>query len=197
MKPPTGGPMRGPISAGMVSQAIAVTSSALGAVRRITRRPTGTIMAPPAPCTTRESTTESSVVERPQSIEPSVNTTIAAENTLRAPNLSAAQPESGMNTASARRYEVSASFSATGSSCRSAAIAGRAVESTVPSRFSIKSAVATMSGVSTVKEVKDTRLSGGGAFGRERDAWLAQNCRSAQAALKARARWLARPPPMN
>ena len=103
MKPPTGGPIKGPISAGIVSQAIAVTSSAFGAVRRITRRPTGTIIAPPAPCTTRDSTTERSVVERPQRIEPSVKTTIAAENTFRAPNLSAAQPESGMNTASARR----------------------------------------------------------------------------------------------
>ena len=52
-----------------------------------------------------------------------------------------------MNTASASRYEVSASFSAMGSSCRSLAIAGSAVEITVPSRFSMNSAQATMRAV--------------------------------------------------
>jgi hypothetical protein len=52
-----------------------------------------------------------------------------------------------MKIASERRYEVSASFSAIGSSPRSAAIAGSEVEITVPSRFSMKRAQATMSGV--------------------------------------------------
>ena len=49
MKPPSGGPITGPIRAGMVSQASAEISSAFGTVRRMTSRPTGTIMAPPMP----------------------------------------------------------------------------------------------------------------------------------------------------
>ena len=47
MKPPSGGPITGPISAGTVSQASAEISSAFGTERKMTRRPTGTIMAPP------------------------------------------------------------------------------------------------------------------------------------------------------
>ncbi len=47
MKPPSGGPSTGPIIAGMVSHAIAATSSLFGAERSSTRRPTGTIIAPP------------------------------------------------------------------------------------------------------------------------------------------------------
>ncbi len=41
----------------------------------------------------------SSEVEAPQRIEPTVNTTIAEQKTVRAPNRSATQPEAGMNTA--------------------------------------------------------------------------------------------------
>ncbi len=55
MKPPTGGPTSGPISAGMVSQAIAETSSRFGVARTSTRRATGVIMAPPMPCRKRAS----------------------------------------------------------------------------------------------------------------------------------------------
>ena len=38
--------------------------------------------------------------EAPHRIEPSVKTTIALQNTVRAPKRSATQPEAGMNTAS-------------------------------------------------------------------------------------------------
>ena len=38
-----------------------------------------------------------------QPIEPAMNTTIAARNTVRAPNRSAVQPLAGMNTASDSR----------------------------------------------------------------------------------------------
>jgi hypothetical protein len=55
-------------------------------------------------------------------------------------------------------------LSATGSSCKSTAIAGKAVAKTVPSRFSMNNAVATMSGVSNEKEDKARR------FRRERRA---------------------------
>ena len=56
MKPPSGGPITGPIRAGMVSQASEEISSDFGTLRRMTRRPTGTIMAPPRPCTMRKAT---------------------------------------------------------------------------------------------------------------------------------------------
>ena len=53
MKPPSGGPMMGPSSAGMVSHAIALTMSASVHGAQHTSRPTGTIIAPPMPCSTR------------------------------------------------------------------------------------------------------------------------------------------------
>ena len=83
----------------MVSQAIAATSSCRGAVRSSTSRPTGTIMAPPMPCSIRAPTRKPSVSARPHSIEPMVNTAMAARNTVRVPYRSAIQPLAGMNTA--------------------------------------------------------------------------------------------------
>ena len=62
MKPPSGGPITGPISAGMVSQASAEISSAFGTVRRMTSRPTGTIMAPPMPWMMRNRTKSGSAL---------------------------------------------------------------------------------------------------------------------------------------
>ena len=144
MKPPSGGPITGPIRAGTVSQASAEMSSAFGTVRRMTRRPTGTIMAPPMPWTMRNRMKSGSPWAKPQAAEPSVNTTMAARNTVRAPNRSAIQPLKGINTASESKYEVSASFSAIGSWCRSAAMAGKEVAITVESIVSMKSATATM-----------------------------------------------------
>ena len=103
MKPPTGGPTSGPISAGMVSQASASTSSDLGTVRSRMMRPTGTIMAPPMPCRPRAATRPPSEVAKPQASEPRVKTAIATRNTWRAPNRSASQPLMGMNTVRLRR----------------------------------------------------------------------------------------------
>ncbi len=47
MKPPTGGPSTGPISAGIVTQVMMATSSRLSNERSSTSRPTGDIIAPP------------------------------------------------------------------------------------------------------------------------------------------------------
>ncbi len=85
MKPPSGGPSTGPISAGMVSQAIAATICCLETERRSNSRPTGSIIAPPMPCTIRASTRNASEGAKPHSTEPSVNTTMAARNTWRLP----------------------------------------------------------------------------------------------------------------
>src|ERR1700687_308308 len=88
-----------------------------------------------------------SEVAEPQSAEPVVKMTIATRNTVRAPKRSAIQPEIGIKTASVNKYEVSASLSAIGSSRRSIAIAGSAVEINVESSFSMKSAQATIRGM--------------------------------------------------
>ena len=85
MKPPSGGPITGPISAGTVSQASEPTSSCFGTECRMTRRPTGTIIAPPIPCTTRAKTSVAIESERPQRIEPIVKSAIARRKMVRAP----------------------------------------------------------------------------------------------------------------
>ena len=85
MKPPTGGPTTGPISAGTVSQASEPTSSVFDTVRRITSRPTGTIIAPPMPWTTRAKTISPIELDSPHRIEPMVKMTIGeAEDRARA-----------------------------------------------------------------------------------------------------------------
>ena len=101
--PPSGGPTTGPSRPGMVRNAITLTISAFGTTPSMTPRPTGTIMAPPTPCTIRAATSWPSEPDRPQAIEPMVNTAIAAPNTLRAPNRSASQALIGMKMASDRR----------------------------------------------------------------------------------------------
>ena len=87
----------------MVSQASAEISSDFGTVRRMTSRPTGTIMAPPMPCRMRNRTKSGRPWAKPHAAEPRVKTTMAARNTVRAPKRSATQPLNGMNTASDRR----------------------------------------------------------------------------------------------
>src|SRR5579862_6961633 len=147
MKPPSGGPITGPTSAGTVTQAIALTSALLSIERSSTSRPTGVIIAPPAPCRMRAMTSSVTEEDSAQPIEPTMKTATAIENTMRAPKRSAVQPLAGMNTASDSRYEVMASFSVSGLVPMSAAIAGSEVEMTVESMFSMNRAVATMSGI--------------------------------------------------
>ena len=103
MKPPSGGPISGPIIAGIDTQAMALTSSRRSTVRTSTSRPTGVIIAPPMPCTMRARTNCEIELDSAQPIEPSTNTAMAARNTVRAPNRSAVQPLIGMNTASESR----------------------------------------------------------------------------------------------
>ena len=103
MRPPSGGPQIGPISAGMVTSAMALRSRRLSKLRTMINRPTGVIMAPPMPWTIRAKTNCSSECEAAQPIEPSTNTPIAARNTLRVPKRSAVQPLAGMPIASDKR----------------------------------------------------------------------------------------------
>ena len=103
MKPPTGGPSTGPISAGMVTHVITATISRLSKLRSMTRRPIGDIIAPPMPWTKRAITKSLSECAMAQPIEPHMKIAIATRNTLRAPNRSAVQPLAGMKIASASR----------------------------------------------------------------------------------------------
>ena len=64
---------------------MAVTSSSLATERSRTSRPTGTIIAPPRPCSSRAATSSGNELLSPHRIEPPRNTTIAARNTVRAP----------------------------------------------------------------------------------------------------------------
>ena len=101
--PPTGGPTIGPISPGMLSQAIASTSWLRGVMRTSTSRAIGVIIAPPMPCRNREPTKVKSEFEIAQATEPAMNTRIATRKTLRDPHRSAIQLEIGMKMASATR----------------------------------------------------------------------------------------------
>ncbi len=74
---PATGPSIGPIKPGMATKLIARISSDLGNVRTSVNRPTGTIIAPPNPCRTRQATSRWMLFETPQSNEPSVNVPIA------------------------------------------------------------------------------------------------------------------------
>ena len=116
MKPPIGGPTTGPSSAGMVSQAIAATSSVFAAVRSSSSRPTGTIIAPPMPCRTRAADQESTrPFDRPHRIEPMVNTDDGgAEHGAGAEPVG--DPAAGRDEhRRLSRYDVSATFMRTGS----------------------------------------------------------------------------------
>ena len=153
MKPPSGGPSSGPISAGRVTQTMALTSSRLSTLRTRIRRATGVIIAPPIPSTIRAVTKCVSDCDSAQPIEPSMNTAIAARNTVRAPKRSAVQPLTGMKTASESRYEVTASLRVSGLVPISAAIAGSEVAMTVESMFSMNRATATTSGTTRLADM--------------------------------------------
>ena len=77
--------------------------SALLAARSTTRRPTGTIIAPPMPCSTRASVSSPRFALSAQRPEETVNRAMAPENTKRAPKRSAIHPLTGMKTPRASR----------------------------------------------------------------------------------------------
>ena len=63
------------------------------------RRETGTIMAPPMPCTTRAATSCGRETDMAQSTEPTVNSVTAERKVRRVPKVSASQPLRGMSRA--------------------------------------------------------------------------------------------------
>ncbi len=110
MAPPNSGPAMRPMAGGTVNQTMAATMRSGGTLRSRIRRPTGTIMAPPRPCSTRNSTSEGSELAAPHRAEPSAKKAMAPQKTRRAPKRSAHQPLIGRNTARLSRYEVMARF---------------------------------------------------------------------------------------
>ena len=62
-------------------------------------RPTGVIIAAPAPCSTRNAASSPRLVLVEQSSEATVNTTMALRKTFRVPQRLTSQPLDGMNTA--------------------------------------------------------------------------------------------------
>ena len=141
------GPTIGPIIDGIVIQFIAETSAARGKLRSSTSRPTGVIIAPPNPCTTRIAISIGRLSAMPHSAEPPAKISTAAQNTRRAPNRSAIQPLTGMNTARLSRYAVITRLSRSGVSPRLFAIAGIATAIIVESSPSMKKAQPTISGI--------------------------------------------------
>ena len=103
ISPPSGGPTTGAVKAGQVRYAIMRTKCCFSVLRSTISRPTGTIMAPPMPCSTRAAVNCHNVPLAAQSTDDSVNATMAEANTVRAPNRSVTQPLAGMNTATVSR----------------------------------------------------------------------------------------------
>src|SRR5215472_12858049 len=108
-------------------------SSDFSTLRNRTSRPTGTIMAPPSPCSTRAAVSSAALPDSPHRIEPKVNSAMAARKMVRPPKRSGAQPDTGTNTARLSRYAVTATLRRTGSACSETAICGSAVVITVES----------------------------------------------------------------
>ena len=146
MNPPSGGPTIGPIVAGIISQAITVTSSLFEQARSITSRPTGDISAPPIPCSRRDATRKNRFCDTPHRIDPSVNKPMAARNTVRGPppvrQLAARRDEHRQSEQI--RCQCDVHVQRLGVEIL-AAMVGSAVASTVPSSCSMNIALATIS----------------------------------------------------
>src|SRR5580700_7260420 len=89
MKPPTVGPITGATMAGQVIVEMARISPAVGVLRTTIARPTGTIMAPPIPCSTRVKVNHVKPFADPHKTEAAVKVIKAEANTVRDPTRSA------------------------------------------------------------------------------------------------------------
>lgn len=91
------------MKAGTSVQAIADTRWRRSTVRSRISRPSGAIIAPPAPCSTRAATMVGRLSASEHRMEPPMNTQMEALNTRRSPKRSAIAPLAGISTASASR----------------------------------------------------------------------------------------------
>ena len=93
------GPSAGASVVGTVRMLDARTRSAGGKARNNIASPTGAIIPPPAPCSTRKTSSMASELAMPHRAEAAVNTAIAVSSTRLPPNRSPSQPDAVMNTA--------------------------------------------------------------------------------------------------
>ena len=100
-QPPRIGPKIGPSSIGMPITAITRPTRSTPAARVRIVMPAGMIMPPPNPCRMRNAISDSADQARPDSTDPSANSTIEIMYSRLVPNRSAAQPVSGITVASA------------------------------------------------------------------------------------------------
>ena len=142
-RPPASGAITGATSAGQTMNAIVRRSSLFGVSASTTRRPTGTIIAPPTPCRTRITTSSARLVLSAQPSDASVKSTIAVRKIRRAPNRIVSQPLTGIRTASVTRYAVMMSAVDVTGTWSDSAIFGVAVRTIVASRISMKKHPAT------------------------------------------------------
>ncbi|MOA04699.1 hypothetical protein D3C78_1242690 [compost metagenome] len=82
--------------------AMALIRSGLAVLRSTTRRPTGTISAPPKPCRIRAAVKVGRLTLAAHSTDARVKISTAAAKILRAPKRLAIQPLAGINTVSVR-----------------------------------------------------------------------------------------------
>ena len=101
------------------------------------------------PWMTRASSNHSKVGASPQPMEARVKMMMASRKMVRAPNLSATQPDTGRKAASDSMKEVIARCRRRGVSPSDRAMAGSAVANAVESRFCMNRAQATISGTMT------------------------------------------------
>ena len=101
-------------------------------------RPTGTIIAAPAPCSTRIATSIPRFTLAAQPTDARVNSAIAVRNTTRFPYRLVSQPDSGISTARVSRYTVMTRPTSVTGARSARPICGAAVLVMVPSSISMK-----------------------------------------------------------
>src|ERR1700733_5014443 len=103
ISPPASGAITGASSPGHTTYDVTRSRSSLAAREITIVRPTGTIIAPPAPCSTRIPTSMPRLTLAAQPIEARVNSAIAVRKITRLPSRRVSQPDSGISTASVSR----------------------------------------------------------------------------------------------
>ncbi len=131
--PPNTGPRAGARVVGTVMMLATRMRSDGGNARYSMAMPTGIIMPPPAPWTTRKATSWVMFWATPHSAEPIVKTTMDISNTLLPPKRSPSQPDEGMKTARLTRYAITMPSTAVGGIWKSRPIVGSATLTIVTS----------------------------------------------------------------
>ena len=98
-RPPSTGPRAGASAVGTTRMLDALTRSAGGKARNSMAMPTGVIIPPPTPCSTRNRTSWERLSAKPHRTEAPVKMATESNSIRLDPNRSPSQPAAGMNTA--------------------------------------------------------------------------------------------------